>query len=108
MFCLPRLVKEDAGKVYKLSIMSFNANFTLVYLATDKDTPRPDRVVKIATKLIATNKKYVRLVNNEARALESCTQLNVPKIYSHSADPPFIVEEFIEGRTLEKDRSIDH
>lgn len=83
----------------------------IVFLAADKENPQANKVVKIATKAGAKEKKYVRFIINEARALtkltNSLTALNIPKIISRSSNPLCIVEEFIRGRTLDNERSIN-
>lgn len=83
-------------------------NICKVYLAVDKDSPISRRVVKIAT--FPEIDKYSKLVANEALALQMLKnediQLNIPKIYNRYSQPSFIVEEFFEGKTLEKARCI--
>lgn len=69
--------------------------------------PLANRVVKIATNLIGNSEKIKQRTSREARALETCEGLRIPKVYSHSVDgTPFIVEEYLEGRTLLGGRSI--
>lgn len=70
----------------------------LVYLAANRDTPKPLCVVKISQSYIDLD-----FIMNEIRVLQRLMdkKLNIPTILSYSTVPQFIVEEFIEGIALE-------
>lgn len=79
---------------------------TLAYLAADMNEKLANKVVKIP--MFNTADKYARIVAKEAQTLDnvlktSSIELCVPKIYEHSANPPFVAEEFIPGKTLKKE-----
>lgn len=79
-------------------------------MATEvRDTSILHKVVKIPT--FPEVDKYVRVIDKEAKAFNSLVanehkELNIPKIYDYSTQPPFVIEEFIEGGTLAKERNI--
>ena len=74
----------------------------VVYLAQDTRLSRP---VALKTFLKEQGREHaVRRLFEEARALAQVKHANIPAVYhvEESADTPYIVMEYVEGRTLDK------
>lgn len=103
VFYYVRSEREHVEKVSN-SLPLFIYEYILVCLAAEKNSSQADRVVKISN-FIQT--RTFSLVQNEATSLLRLTAesaIRIPKIYN--SGPRFIVEEFIDGQTLEKAKRI--
>lgn len=106
-FVLLCKIGNCTGEEGKLNNQALCINFFLVYLAVEKANPNALRVVKIAT--LPEVEKHVDMIIEDVKALKmlSKTDINIPEIHKCSKKPPFIVEEFIHGSTLENEKSMD-